>query len=350
MCFYADEMSCLPDLPTEVWLKFFRRLDSLAVHNICLSGGEVFVRKDIFEILEFLANTRMRYSILSNGTLISEDVVSKLLKPNIRRKLKHIQISVDGSCPEVHDKIRSDGSFVKTDRALRLIKSAGINLGVRVTINKHNLLDLEDIFAYLFNEIGLAVVSTNSVVEIGEAKDGGNEVGLNPSERLSAMEKLHTLSTNAWPGRIQASAGPLYELKQFAAMEKGEPLSAKYNGHLSACGCYFNKLAVNHDGSVTPCNMLGKMELGNLQTTDISEIWNGSSLKELRHRSAKKLTEVEKCAECQFQTIRNGGCPGTAYEKYGTVFMPNPDNCYRNFRDALNPDELNRLLELFEKK
>lgn len=75
-CFYADSMTTRTDLPTGRWLDFFCELGELGVQRVCLSGGEIFVRPDIFTLIDGVIANRMRYSILSNGTLITKDVIS----------------------------------------------------------------------------------------------------------------------------------------------------------------------------------------------------------------------------------------------------------------------------------
>ena len=70
-CFYADEMVALSDLPTERWLAFFEELGELAIQRVTLSGGEAFTRPDLFELIDGVIANKMRYSILSNGTLIT---------------------------------------------------------------------------------------------------------------------------------------------------------------------------------------------------------------------------------------------------------------------------------------
>ena len=124
-CFYAHEMHDRPDLSKEEWFTFFDELGRLGVRTLTLSGGEVFVRKDFFELLDYIIEKRMRYSILSNGTLIDERMISRLEEKKRRLRLNSIQVSIDGSCAEIHDKSRGEGSFKKAIRGLRLLKEAG---------------------------------------------------------------------------------------------------------------------------------------------------------------------------------------------------------------------------------
>ena len=108
-CFYADEMEQRPDLPTDAWLAFFDELGSLAVRSVCLSGGEVFTRPDLWALIDRAIDNRMRYSLLSNGTLVDDAIVARLLER--RTRLDSVQISIDGSCAEIHDASRGRGIF-----------------------------------------------------------------------------------------------------------------------------------------------------------------------------------------------------------------------------------------------
>ena len=63
-CFYADEMVAHTDLPTERWLSFFEELGRFGVMTVCLTGGEVFTRPDLFELIDGIIANRMRYSLL----------------------------------------------------------------------------------------------------------------------------------------------------------------------------------------------------------------------------------------------------------------------------------------------
>ena len=125
-CFYAHEMHDRPDLSKEEWFTFFDELGRLGVRTLTLSGGEVFVRKDFFELLDYIIEKRMRYSILSNGTLITEKILSLFEEKKRRQRLNSIQVSIDGSCPEIHDKSRGE-RFLSSARSmdLRLLKEAG---------------------------------------------------------------------------------------------------------------------------------------------------------------------------------------------------------------------------------
>jgi SynChlorMet cassette radical SAM/SPASM protein ScmE len=334
-CYYADEMVGRRDLPAEAWLDFFMELKSLAVRNLTLSGGEVFMRRDLWQLIDGIVDARMRYGILSNGTLITEKTVGQLLQGGRRCRLDSIQISIDGSCAAVHDQSRGIGSFEKALRGLRLLKDAGLPVTVRVTVNRHNVDDLAKTARLLLDEIGLSKFSTNDAMPMGMGCAHQDSIVITPQQRLTAMKTLVRLE-KAYPGRIMASAGSLALWHMFREMEQaratGVPVQRWKMGVLSSCGCMFLKLAVHHDGIIAPCNMLAAASLGTINTTPLRSIWqNHPLLKEMRARGNIPISEVSGCRGCDWAPYCNGGCPAVEYTRTGNLYVANPSCCYRLF-------------------
>ncbi|MGD8389069.1 MAG: SynChlorMet cassette radical SAM/SPASM protein ScmE [Desulfobacteraceae bacterium] len=334
-CFYHDEMSSRPDLPKEVWLTFFEELGRLAVRDTTLSGGEIFVRPDLWELIDGLIDNRLRYSINTNGTLISEKILAEFEKGKRRARLGSIQVSIDGSCSEVHDKSRGKGSFEKALKGLRLVKEAGFPVTVRVTVNRHNVDDLENVARLLLEDINIASLGTNDAMPMGAGCSNQATITLTPQQQLQAMKTLAELSAR-YNGRITATAGPLAKWRMYREMEHaratGEKTTRWAMGCLSACGGIFHKLGVHHDGVIVPCDMLAKLEMGNINKQSISHIWtNHPFLKDLKSRRGIPMEEVPGCEDCEWAPFCNGGCPGLAYEMTGSVNLANPHDCFRKF-------------------
>ena len=127
------------ELTTDEWLKVVKDLSDTGCKYITLLGGEPFLRKDWFEISKGIKENDMKLTIISNGFLIDNDVVSKLKELD----LYTLAISLDGASPETHDKIRQvKGSFEKCVNVLERLKEAGIKTSVITTLNKINYEDL----------------------------------------------------------------------------------------------------------------------------------------------------------------------------------------------------------------
>ena len=337
-CFYAKEMQDRPDLSKEEWFTFFDELGRLAVRTMTLSGGEVFVRKDLFELIDRIIEKRMRYSILTNGTLIDEKTLSLFEEKKRRKRLNSIQVSIDGSCPEIHDKSRGEGSFKKAIRGLRLLKVAGFPITTRVTVNRHNVDDLDNIAALLLEDVGLPSFSTNDAMPMGAGCENQAGITLLPEQQVQAMKTLNRLEKK-YNGRVNATAGPLAKWKSYGEMEHakatGEKAARWQMGFLTACGCIFNKLAVHHDGVITPCNMLAELELGRINRDDIKTVWKTHpTLQALKDRRHIPMEKVPGCGDCEWAPYCNGSCPGLAQTMTGDFNQANPHDCYKRFLAA----------------
>ena len=333
-CFYADEMAALSDLPTEPWLAFFEELGRLGVMDVCLTGGEAFTRPDLFELIDAIIANRMRYNILSNGTLIDEEMLTRFEVGKRRLRLDYIQISIDGSCAEVHNGSRPN-SFDRALRGLRLLRGNRFPVTVRTTITRHNLHDLENIAHLLLEEIDLPSFATNEASLIGAGCKNQGQITLTAAEQVEAMEILTRLAER-YPGRLTAQAGPQSKRKMYSEMENarrtGEKTTRWTMGCLSACGGMFSKLDVLHDGTIVPCHMLHGLGLGNVMTDSLGEIWcTHPTLKELRERRSIPMQQVPGCEDCEWAPYCNGSCPGVAYELTGDFNRANAQDCYRRF-------------------
>ncbi len=339
-CFYADEMTALSDLPTERWLSFFQELGELGVQRVTLSGGEVFTRSDLFTLIDGIIANRMRYSILSNGTLITERTIEQFGEGKRRLRLDSIQVSIDGSCAEVHDRSRPPASFERAMRGLRLLKAHGFPVTVRVTINRHNVDDLEAIARLLLEEVGLTSFGTNEAEQMGTARCYGQDVVLSEEERRRAMAALTRLSEQ-YDGRIGAAAGPLARARMFgeieAALARGES-GVPGRGTLCSCGGVFSKLAVLHDGTMVPCNMLPTLTMGVVGVNRLQDAWlRHPSINVVRQRRGIPLAALPECADCHYVGFCTGGCPATVMAQSGRLNGRDPQTCYRLWKQTEVP-------------
>ncbi|HXX53888.1 MAG TPA: SynChlorMet cassette radical SAM/SPASM protein ScmE [Thermodesulfovibrionales bacterium] len=319
------------ELPTGEWLTFFDELGSLGIMNVILAGGEPFSRHDLPFLIEGIVRNRMRFSILSNGTLI-DDKISAFIASSGR--CDYVQVSVDGSCAEVHDSCRGKGSFDGAVRAIRTLQRHGLNVAVRCTIHRHNVHDLQNIAYLLLEELNLPGFSTNSAGYLGTCRLNSADVLLNIQERQTAMSTLLRLA-ETYKGRISANAGPLAEARMWQHMEEARAQGAPAfpnGGHLTACGCPHNKLTVRADGAYVLCAMLAHSQLGRINRDSLADIWQRSTaLNQLRLRRTTPLSDFAFCAGCAYTPYCTGNCPGLAYTLTGKVDHPSPDACLRRF-------------------
>jgi SynChlorMet cassette radical SAM/SPASM protein ScmE len=319
------------DLPTDVWLSFFEELTRLAVLDVCLAGGEPFMREDLKELIEGVVKNRMRFKILTNGTLITDEMAAFIAST---RRCDTVQVSIDGSTPITHDACRGSGNFAKAMEGLACLKRHNIAASVRVTIHRKNVHDLEGIARLLIDEVGLPGFSTNSAGYLGLCRKNAEQVQLTAEDRSTAMKTLLSL-TERYNGRISAAAGPLAEGKGWLEMERARQEGREAmpgRGFLTGCGGTKQTLGIRADGVITPCSQLPHLEMGRIGRDGLREIWqHHPTLERIRERHTIPLTQFAFCEGCPYIPYCTGSCPALAYTIAGKDEHPAPDACLRLF-------------------
>lgn len=157
MCDIKDMNSC-----AEVKKNmFFKILNEYKKHGgyeslVINAGGEVFVWKK--EILDYLENLKhdefQEVLIMTNGQLIDDETIERL--KNIKEVSILIDLSIDGVHKEILEKIRLGTDYEKTMEVMDKLKEAGLLKGCNYIVQKDNLDELEDAYAF-FKEKGIKV-------------------------------------------------------------------------------------------------------------------------------------------------------------------------------------------------
>ena len=137
-----------------------------------------------------------------------------------------------------------------------------------------------------------------------------------------------------YPGRVTALAGPLTRWRMFHAMETARFAGGERPAHGSpdCLWLHLQKLAVNHDGTITPCNMLATMVMGRIGETPIRDIWRSHPhLRALRERREIPMDDVAECKDCDWRAFCNGSCPAVPFAVTGSLRSPHLADCYRRF-------------------
>jgi len=130
------------------------------IKEIDLSGGEPFIRRDIFDIIDYANRNRLKINITTNGTLLDKNLIKKLHNVD---KLR-LQISLDGNDANTHDKIRgTKGTFDRiVSNINQLKKNKNLQLNATTVImdnNFHKLLGLH----YFTKKLGFSSITYQPV-------------------------------------------------------------------------------------------------------------------------------------------------------------------------------------------
>jgi SynChlorMet cassette radical SAM/SPASM protein ScmE len=337
-CSYCSHFTSAGDvnreLDTDEWLQFFEELNRCAVTDVCLQGGEPSSRQDFKELVQGIVKNRMRFSVLTNGTLITDQTAAFLAST---KRCDSVQVSIDGSIATTHDAFRGRGNFVRALDGLKLLRKHDVSTTVRVTIHRRNVSELDNIARFLLTDLALPEFSTNSASHFGLCRKNSDQVQLTVEERSRAMEMLLRLSKE-YDGRISAQAGPLAEVLNWQEMElarRAGKADFPNGGYLTGCGGPMSKLAVRADGVIVPCAQMPDMELGLINRDDLRMIWQEHpDLNRLRNRVNIPLSDFEFCRDCKYMDYCTGNCPAVASTMVHDPWRPSPDACYRKFLES----------------
>lgn len=118
----------------------------LGCRDIVIGGGEPFLHPDIFKILEIIARNKMHCAILTNGTLLNDDNVSKLAE--LKFWISYIRVSLDNADQEKFDTHRGGiGLFEKVKEGINKLKDKGFNLGIGMSLIPSNINEIGDVIS-----------------------------------------------------------------------------------------------------------------------------------------------------------------------------------------------------------
>lgn len=141
MCYQGDfreDEEGVTELTLEQMIAVYDRVN---VSDVKLVGSEIFMRKDIYELLDYLWKRRVPTSLMTNGTLMNDKSIERLSKYD---NIEWIGFSIDGS-EQIHNAIRRRPyAFAKTVKAIRDVMPH-FTVSINAVIIKENLNDLTSI-------------------------------------------------------------------------------------------------------------------------------------------------------------------------------------------------------------
>ncbi|HYS54615.1 MAG TPA: methyltransferase domain-containing protein [Thermoanaerobaculia bacterium] len=145
-CLVSSGPDGIAGMPTEEFVATIDGAAALGVERVYITGGEPFLRRDIFDLAGHITKTHgCELIVLTNATLFAGRVL-ELLRTLDREKVK-FQVSIDGARPETNDPIRGPGTFHKALDGARLLSELGFDVSLTTVTTEENLDELPEIAA-----------------------------------------------------------------------------------------------------------------------------------------------------------------------------------------------------------
>jgi len=281
------------ELTLEALNKAFPQQDGL---QISLTGGEIFMRKDIMSVLDLFREKGYACGYLTtNGTIITEERAEALADLAARGFLKHISVSVDGP-KDLHDAARGlKGTFERTTEGLRRLQAAARRKGapLRVSINTtvaHESLEALDRMVDVAEELGVDAIGLNHLM-FSTPEEVAETVRIIGAPDPSVIATFVTPDPGLDVARVRSQVTALIEkcrerniLFDFRPKVHAPLMDSYYTPGTKLDGrCLYPFLhaRVSFSGKVYFCPFI-RVEVGDLTQSTLEEIWNGERYVGLR--------------------------------------------------------------------
>jgi radical SAM protein with 4Fe4S-binding SPASM domain len=251
------------------------------------TGGEPFLRQDLFAILDYVRKCGFSTSLMSNGTLIDGDMAWRIKEAGV----SDVQISLDGLEP-THESLRGKGSFQRTLTGIRNLVAQGVEANINLTVSGLNMNETGELVR-LAEELGVSAIAFSRLVPTGRGKNLSSEA-LTCEEVAHFYDELRGFKDNSKV--VVTSRDPLSAI---ADMEGEIPQTEM---PISGCAAGIFGVTITADGTVMPCRRMD-LPVGNIKETSFRELWVESPvLWSLRRREDYQ----GGCESCRYWAVCRG--------------------------------------------
>lgn len=284
--------------------------------EIAFTGGDPMLRDDLFDLIDYTKRKGIIIHLLGNPFLINEEMAEKLKKHGVSR----YQVSLDG-LKEKHDFLRKKGSFDATIKAIDVLRSHDIQVGVMFTLSKYNMEDLIPLMSVVA-EHDVTAFTFARICGIGNGTKLTQEI-VTPNEYRDLLIKYDAKATEICKNNSKTFFGRKCHLFKLLDYEKGSLNPAgDENTVYAGCTMGITGLIVVADGTVMACRRLPS-PIGKVPEQKLIDIFINS--KELN--KYRDINSLEKCSKCELLRFCRG-CPAVAYGQYGDWKMADPQ-CWK---------------------
>jgi radical SAM protein with 4Fe4S-binding SPASM domain len=283
-----------------------KQLAEVGTLFLTLSGGEIFLRPDLFELIAFARLLHFDVSIKTNALLVNADRARRLQELGVRG----VQISIYSADPEVHDAItKVRGSLARSLAAIRMLQEQNLHVKIACPLMTQNLTAYRGVQA-LAEELGIPYILDLTITPKMDG-DAGILSLRNPAQDLLPILQDPIFNPQSCdrddapqPSFITGATGSSSSSGIESQAYDDIPCSAGHNS------CYISPY-----GDVFPCVQM-PVATGNVRRERFEEIWFHSS--EMNRVRAVRESQLPVCSTCTIRTYCER-CPGLAQMEGGDL-------------------------------
>jgi putative heme d1 biosynthesis radical SAM protein NirJ2 len=298
------------ELTTREGFELLEHIAKAGFKLMVFSGGEPFLREDIFELTRYAASLGLRPVYGTNGTLITSELASRIKEAGGASVAISLHM-VDKD--ELDEFCRAPDTYQKAIQAMRICTEADLPFQVNTTVFERNIDEIEQL-CDLAKQMGARSHHVLFLVPTGRGKEIEEEsLREKQYEKLiiSLLRKRKELEFDIKP----TCAPQFMRLARQAKIDTGR--------YTRGCLAGLSYVSITPTGDVFPCPYL-PLNIGNVRETPFSSLWNNNPI-------LKKLRTQEysgKCGSCDYKNVC-GGCRARAFFYHGDYMGDEPWCSYK---------------------
>lgn len=303
------------ELTTEQWITMGKEARDAGLLFLTLTGGEIFIRKDFWEIYEAYTQMGFNVTLFTNGTLVNNERVRRLAK----NPPSKVSITIYGAGPETYGKVTGHPeAYEKTIANIKALLSEGIKVELKTTLVQYNRNEFKAL-AELTQSMGITIGVVNYISPRREGTGTDPEANrLDPydlAEYEKMMEKYNIERNQLKPKALEHRVKIDNEIMTDITSEDTEMEKTKAS-QKSAFRCSAGKCAfwLTWNGKLAPCGLLNDPYAEPLKVGFLNA-WQ--QLKE-------SCEYVPVCMECENCVLRSKCMTCPARLKAETGFFDKP--------------------------
>lgn len=297
------------ELTTEQWISLAQKAQQKGTLLILLTGGEPFLRADFKEIYTACRKLGLLVSINTNGTLITEEMISFLKKDPPRR----MNITLYGASRKTYEMLCGDGkAYDRVCHAVLALKNAGIRVKLNYSVTPQNIEDASAIYAFAKENdlfIQTATYMFPPVRACGQKSCVIQRLTPEQSGKARWEYDCYRFSKEELIVRIK-------DLLAGKAIEDSDQECQELPTERIRCRAGATTFWITYDGQMRPCGMM------QVPSVDVMELGFDEAWQQIR-KEREKIMIPAKCTSCQWKNACEF-CPATCYAENG-VFERSPD-------------------------
>lgn len=308
------------ELSTSEALSLLDDMKAAGVFRLTLSGGEVMLRKDFWQLLAAARARGFSVNLYTNALKLDEEACRRLaaLWPST------VSVSIYSAEASAHDAITAvPGSFDRSVRALERLRATGIRTFLKSTQMTHTLT-------------GYALVR-----DLAARVGAGAEIDMMMSAAVDGADAPVALAARCPEELVVLAAtqgSPLFvgdATSGYGRLER-DPLA-------SVCGAGVGALGIDPTGGINTCNSMPILA-GSHRTHGFLAIWQASRQHRRAHGGepppntiADAVAPLSRWQSIRLADFRECGthrrcgwctkCPGLAMLEHGDPLAPSTTNC-----------------------